>query len=150
MEKQRSKNIKKKNTHICVTIISILLLCLSILSIYVMNSHSNPNMLNAVIGFLALAVTMNIATYLKISKENSKIFCMISLLLDVVAIPLLFKHVIYSYVLVVPALILTKNCIKLNKKDMLSIAVFIASLIMLIVCLGFSFGGYFKLLKMTA
>ena len=86
---------------------------------------------------------MNIANAIKFSKDKVKLVSIISLILTILSIPLMFKQIIFSYVLVVPAFILSKKAIKKDSRSIITKIAFILSLVMLILYLAFSIIGGF-------
>ena len=143
-KKQKSQ---KKEINIPIMILSIILAIFAILCIIIIFPNKSYNLILGTVGIVLLILTINISNLVKITKDNEKIIPIASIILNLIAIPLLFKHVIFSYVLSIPAFILSIKCIKNNKKKTLNIACLIISVILLIACISFSIGGYIKVLN---
>ncbi len=135
----------KKN--IIVKIFSVILIIFTLLCVLVVVTNSNKTLIVGIVGLVLLIITMNVADSLKVNKHNSKVISIISIIMDLTSIIFLFKYVIFSYVLVVPAMILSYRCMKADTKNKLTIISFALSLILFVVCLSLSIGGYIKLLK---
>lgn len=144
---RKQQNPQKKQINIPIMIISIILALFALLCIFIIIKNKNYNLILGTVGIILLITTMNISNIVRITKDNEKIIPIASLVLNILSIIFLFKHVIFSYVLTVPALILTIKCIKNNKKNKLNIISFIISFVLLIVCFGFSIGGYIKVIN---
>ena len=144
MEKNVNANAPKEKKSILIKIISAILIVFAVLCILVIFSKSNTNLIPGVIGIVLLVLTMNIADKFKVNKHNAKVISIISIILDLVAIIFAFKHVIFSYVLVVPALILTAKCRKCDPRNTLSKISFFISLFFFFICIFLSAGGYVK------
>lgn len=143
-KKQKSQ---KKEINIPIMILSIILAIFAILCIIIIFANKSYNLILGTVGIVLLILTINVSNLVKITKDNEKIIPIASIILNLIAIPLLFKHVIFSYVLSIPAFILSIKCIKNNKKKTLNIACLIISVILLIACISFSIGGYIKVLN---
>ncbi len=141
---RKRQNLHTKKINIPIMIISTILALFALICIIIIISNKSYTLVLGTIGIILLILTMNIANIVKITKDNMKIMPITSLVLNILSIVFLFKHVIFSYVLTVPALILTIKCIKYNKKNKLNIVCFAISLILLIICFTFSIGGYIK------
>lgn len=137
-----TNNKEKKNPSI--KIITAILLLFAIFCLFFIVKNKNYSLISGTIGVILLVLTMNIANIIKISKEKSKIFCIISILISLTSIPLAFKKVIFSYILAVPAFILAKKAIKVDNKNVLAKVSFVITLIILVICIALSITGGIK------
>ena len=106
MNKNIEQNPKKNLT---IKIVSAFLILLAFLYVFIIINTKNYSLVSGVIGIVLLILTMNIANAIKINKEKVKLFSIISIVLCIVSIPLVFRQIIFSYVLVVPAFIFSKR-----------------------------------------
>lgn len=145
MAKNENTNTQpKRKSGILIKIISAILIVFALLCTLVIFKNANTGLIAGVIGIVLLVITMNIADNFKVNKHNAKVIAIISIVLDLVAIIFAFTHVIYSYVLVVPALILSAKCRKCDPKNLLNKISFFISLIFFFICIFLSAGGYVK------
>ena len=148
METRKNTTANSNNNHkvgdVILKIASIILIFLAIIYIYVIITGNQPNLMPMAIGIILLIITINIASKIKIRKRQIKAINILTMLLDLVAIPFLFSHVIYSYVISIPVLMLTTKAFKLDKNNTLSKIAYIFSIVVLGVCIAFSVAGYVK------
>lgn len=134
----------KKKKGLVIKIISAVLILFSLLCTLIIFKNSNTNLIPGVLGIILLVITMNVADNFKVNKHNAKAVAIISLVLDLLAILCAFYYVIFAYVLVVPALLLTAKCRKCDPKNKLSKISFFFSLGFFFICIFLSLGGYVK------
>ncbi len=139
-----NSNNNRKVGDLILKISSIILILLAIIYIYVIITGSYTYLTPMTIGIILLTITINIASRVKIRKRQIKAINILTILLDLVAIPFLFSHVIYSYVISIPVLMLTTKAFKLDKNNTLSKIAYIFSIVVLGVCIAFSVAGYIK------
>lgn len=138
------KNVKpKEKGNLIIKIITTLLVLFSFLCIFLVINNKSYSLIFGIVGIVLLIITMNIANAIKFSKDKVKLVSIISLILTILSIPLMFKQIIFSYVLVVPAFILSKKAIKKDSRSIITKIAFILSLVMLILYLAFSIIGGF-------
>lgn len=141
----RNSQKKKENNSIIVKFITAILILLCIIYVIIIVKNQNYRLIPGVIGIGAIIVTMNIANFIKIKKENAKTFSILSTVLSIITIPLLiFTQVVFSYILAVPAFILSKKALKNENSQTISKVAYIISLIILIVCIILSLMGGFS------
>ena len=133
----------KENKGIIIKIITGILVVLCIIYAIIIIKNQNYRLIPGVIGIGAIIVTLNIANHLKIKKEKSKLYSIASLILSLVSIPLLFVQVVFSYILTIPAFIISKKALRVNNTATSKIC-FGISLLMLIACIVFSLMGGFS------
>ena len=138
------KNVKpKEKGNLIIKIITTLLVLFAFLCIFLVINNKSYSLIFGILGIVLLIITMNIANAIKFSKDKVKLVSIISLILTILSIPLMFKQIIFSYVLVVPAFILSKKAIKKDSRSIITKIAFILSLVMLILYLAFSIIGGF-------
>ena len=138
------KNVKpKEKGNLIIKIITTLLVLFAFLCIFLVINNKSYSLIFGIVGIVLLIITMNIANAIKFSKDKVKLVSIISLILTILSIPLMFKQIIFSYVLVVPAFILSKKAIKKDNRTIITKIAFILSLVMLILYLAFSIIGGF-------
>lgn len=138
------KNVKpKEKGNLIIKIITTLLVLFAFLCIFLVINNKSYSLILGIVGIVLLIITMNIANAIKFSKDKVKLVSIISLILTLLSIPLMFKQIIFSYVLVVPAFILSKKAIKKDSRSIITKIAFILSLVMLILYLAFSIIGGF-------
>lgn len=138
------KNVKpKEKGNLIIKIITTLLVLFAFLCIFLVINNKSYSLIFGIVGIVLLIITMNIANAIKFSKDKVKLVSIISLILTILSIPLMFKQIIFSYVLVVPAFILSKKAIKKDSRSIITKIAFILSLVMLILYLAFSIIGGF-------
>lgn len=138
------KNVKpKEKGNLIIKIITTLLVLFAFLCIFLVINNKSYSLIFGIVGIVLLIITMNIANAIKFSKDKVKLVSIISLILTLLSIPLMFKQIIFSYVLVVPAFILSKKAIKKDSRSIITKIAFILSLVMLILYLAFSIIGGF-------
>ena len=138
------KNVKpKEKGNLIIKIITTLLVLFAFLCIFLVINNKIYSLIFGIVGIVLLIITMNIANAIKFSKDKVKLVSIISLILTILSIPLMFKQIIFSYVLVVPAFILSKKAIKKDSRSIITKIAFILSLVMLILYLAFSIIGGF-------
>lgn len=138
------KNVKpKEKGNLIIKITTILLVLFAFLCIFLVINNKSYSLIFGIVGIVLLIITMNIANAIKFSKDKVKLVSIISLILTILSIPLMFKQIIFSYVLVVPAFILSKKAIKKDSRSIITKIAFILSLVMLILYLAFSIIGGF-------
>ncbi len=127
-------NKKEKNGSKVVTIISIVLVVFLLICILAIISTKQYHLISALVGIVALIVTMNIANIIRVPKEKIKLFSIISIALSLIAAILLFKQVIYSLALSVPAVIIAKKAINKDSRQVLAKIAFVLSIITVLAC----------------
>ena len=138
------KNVKpKEKGNLIIKITTILLVLFAFLCIFLVINNKSYSLIFGILGIVLLIITMNIANAIKFSKDKVKLVSIISLILTILSIPLMFKQIIFSYVLVVPAFILSKKAIKKDSRSIITKIAFILSLVTLILYLAFSIIGGF-------
>ncbi|MGN1012969.1 MAG: hypothetical protein ACI4ON_03965 [Clostridia bacterium] len=138
------KNVKpKEKGNLIIKIITTLLVLFAFLCIFLVINNKSYSLIFGIVGIVLLIITMNIANAIKFSKDKVKLVSIISLILTLLSIPLMFKQIIFSYVLVVPAFILSKKAMKKDSRSIITKIAFILSLVMLILYLAFSIIGGF-------
>lgn len=138
------KNVKpKEKGNLIIKIITTLLVLFAFLCIFLVINNKSYSLIFGIVGIALLIITMNIANAIKFSKDKVKLVSIISLILTLLSIPLMFKQIIFSYVLVVPAFILSKKAMKKDSRSIITKIAFILSLVMLILYLAFSIIGGF-------
>jgi len=139
MKKTTQKNNKFKL--IISAIVSFILLGLAVLCIIYKIK------LSYILGIISLLVTFLISMYTKVSKETCDKLSMISAVLDIISIPLMILFgIIFSYILTVPAFILSLRNHKVAKTK-LTFIILIVSLLLFGTCIGFSITGVIQVLK---
>ena len=138
MNKNIEQNTKK---NITIKIVSAFLILLAFLYVFIIINTKNYSLVSGVIGIVLLILTMNIANAIKINKEKVKLFSIISIVLCIVSIPLVFRQIIFSYVLVVPAFIFSKRAMQKDSRQVLTKISFFLSALMLVFYLAFSIIG---------
>ena len=138
MNKNIEQNPKKNLT---IKIVSAFLILLAFLYVFIIINTKNYSLVSGVIGIVLLILTMNIANAIKINKEKVKLFSIISIVLCIVSIPLVFRQIIFSYVLVVPAFIFSKRAMQKDSRQVLTKISFFLSALMLVFYLAFSLIG---------
>ncbi len=137
-----NKNIEQKpKKNLTIKIVSAFLILLAFLYVFIIINTKNYSLVSGVIGIVLLILTMNIANVIKINKEKVKLFSIISIVLCIISIPLVFKQIIFSYVLVVPAFIFSKRAMQKDSRQVLTKISFFLSALMLVFYLAFSIIG---------
>lgn len=134
---RQNVNTKEKGNFI-IKLITLFLVLFAIFCTFVIIKNNNHGLISGLIGVILLIITMNISNIIKINKDKVKLISIISIILALVSIPLLFKQVIFSYVLVVPAFILSKKSMKKDCRSAITKIAFILSTLALIVYLALS------------
>lgn len=134
---RKSENTKQKGNFI-IKLVTIILVLFAFLCTFIIIKNNNSGLISGVIGIVLLIITMNISNIIKINKDKVKLISIISIILALASIPLLFKQVIFSYVLTVPAVILSKKAMKKDSRNVITKIAFILTTIILIVYLAFS------------
>lgn len=135
----QNKNNEVSKGGLIVKLISILFIVFAIICLILAIVSKQYKLLLSTLGFVLLTITMNIANNLKVNKNNSKIITIICAILELISIPLIFVYVIYSYVLLIPSLILSKKMIKSDSRNKLGLLLFILSIVIIIACIVSSF-----------
>lgn len=135
----------KENSSIIIKVITAILILLCIIYVIIIVKNQNYRLIPGVIGIGAIITTMNIANHLKIKKEKAKTYSIFSLILSLLTVPLLiFMQVVFSYILAVPAFIISKKALKRDNSLVINKIAYIISLIMLIICIILSLMGGFS------
>lgn len=135
----QNKNNEVSKGGLIVKLISILFIVFAIICLILAIVSKQYKLLLSTLGFVLLTITMNIANNLKVNKNNSKIITIICAILELISIPLIFVYVIYSYVLLIPSLILSKKMIKSDSRNKLGLLLFVLSIVIIIACIVSSF-----------
>ncbi len=128
-------NKKEKNGSKVVTIISIVLIVFLLICILAIISTKQYHLISALVGIVALIVTMNVANIIRVSKEKVKLFSIISIVLSLVAAILLFKQVIFSLALSVPAVIIAKKAMSKDSRQILAKIAIVLSVATVLACI---------------
>lgn len=134
---RQNVNTKEKGNFI-IKLITLFLVLFAIFCTFIIIKNNNNGLISGLIGVILLIITMNISNIIKINKDRVKLISIISIILALASIPLLFKQVIFSYVLVVPAFILSKKVMKKDSRSAITKIAFILSTLALIVYLALS------------
>lgn len=134
MSQRKMNNDTTQNNSLVVKLLSILFIVFAIICIFSAFASDTKILLVSALGFLALTATLNFAHKFNVNKHNAKAFYIICVLLDVISIPLAFIYLIFSYVLLVPAIIFSKKLVSCNSKNKLGLLLFIASILITVFC----------------
>lgn len=136
------KNVTtKEKGNLAIKIITILLVLFSFLCIFIIIKNNNYSLISGVVGLVLLIITMNITNVIKFNKDKVKLVSIISIILTILSIPIMFKQVIFSYVLVVPAFILANKAIKKDSRAIITKLAFALSCVALIAYIASSIIG---------
>lgn len=132
------KNVNTKEKNLIIKLVTLFLVLFAIFCTFIIIKNNNHGLIPGLIGVILLIITMNISNVIKINKEKIKLISIISIILDIISIPLIFKQIIFSYVLIVPAFILSKKSMKKDSRNVITKIAFILSSLALIVYLALS------------
>lgn len=133
MTKNVNSNTPKNKSGLLIKIISAILILFALVCTLLLFEDSSSALVITIVGVIMLVIAMNISDRLKINKHNAKTFCIISIVLNALSIIFSFKQLIFSFVLTVPALIISGKCRKCDIKNKLYLFSFLASLIFFII-----------------
>lgn len=132
------ENVNTKEKNLIIKLVTLFLVLFAIFCTFIIIKNNNHGLIPGLIGVILLIITMNISNAIKINKEKIKLISIISIILDIISIPLIFKQIIFSYVLIVPAFILSKKSMKKDSRNVITKIAFILSSLALIVYLALS------------
>lgn len=89
MTKQQKS--QKKEINIPIMILSIILAIFALLCIIIIFANKSYNLILGTVGVILLILTINISNLVKITKDNEKIIPIASIILNLIAIPLLLS-----------------------------------------------------------
>lgn len=121
-----------------VLIATILLGLLTLLCIYIVIRLKSTRLVIDTIALVVLIVCMNLASRMRIVKEKVQLWSIITIVMTIIAVPLLVKRIIFSFVLSVPAFIISKKLIKKNSKPTTVKIAYFGSLIVLLLGVSLS------------
>lgn len=133
MTKNVNSNTPKQKSGLLIKIISAILILFAILCTLLLFEDSSSALVITIVGVIMLVITMNVADHLKVNKHNAKTFTIISIVLNLLSIIFAFKQLIFSFVLTVPALMISNKCRKCDIKNKFYLFSFLASLVFFIV-----------------
>ena len=133
MTKNVNSNTPKNKSGILIKIISAILILFALLCTLLLFEDSSSALIITIVGVIMLVITMNVSDNLKVNKHNAKTFSIISIVLNLLSIIFAFKQLIFSFVLTVPALIISGKCEKSDTKNKLNLISFLASLVFFVV-----------------
>lgn len=127
------KNVnKKQKENFIIKLITAILVLFSFLCIYIIVKNKNYSLISGTAGLIILIIAMNLANKIKFSKEKVKAISIISIVLTILSIPLIFKQVIFSFILVVPAFIFSKKAMQKDSRNVVTKIAFGLSSVLLI------------------
>lgn len=130
-----SEKNKKKN--MLVFLLSSLFIIFGASCIFLAIVGKKNILFISAIAFLLITVTMNIAERFSVNKHNVKVINILSVILNIIAIPLIFTYNVFSLTFSIPAFILSKKATRLGK-DKFALIMYIVSTALIVISIGYS------------